>query len=104
MFCRPPPACSTLEISRKHAPVKDELVGVINHLIARVRRGNSVRVRYCVIYLPPDNLDEVRRGVRLAEGLVNCDPVRVPDNGVCRVQVSEQIQRTGSSVAQIWPM
>ena len=54
--------------------------------------------------MPSDNLNGVGGGIGLAEVLVVRDPTRVLNHGICRVQVVEQIQRTGSSVAQVLPL
>ena len=57
----PPP-----RIRREHACVKNELVGVINHLLAGVWRGTGVCVHDCVIDLPLDEPGGISGGLSLA--------------------------------------
>ena len=86
-------------ISRERVCVKNELLGVINHLFYGLWRGSGVDVDNCVFNMPPDNLDGVSGGVRLAEALVVYEPVCVRNHGVRHGYVVEKIHHTGSAVA-----
>ena len=57
-------------IIREHFCVKQELAGVIDPLLALVRHVPGIGVRDCIVDMPPDYIDGVGRGVRLAEALV----------------------------------
>ena len=88
-------------ISREYAHVKNELVGIICHLLAGVQSRSGVGVRYGVVDFSPGDLDQDRRRVWLAETLVVLDPVGVRDDSVRCVKLGQKIQRAESAVPAV---
>ena len=98
------PLVSLPKIRRENACAENELVCVVNELLAWVRRGAGVGIFNCVVDLPPDDLDGVSGGVILAEMIVVCNPVGVCDDHIRRINVGEHIQSSGSAVSQVQPV
>ena len=76
-------------ISRKHAHVKNDVVGIADHFFAGVQCVSGVGVRYCVVYLPLDDLDAVSVGLRLSKTIAVRDSVCVHNHGKSCVQVGK---------------
>ena len=99
---RPLAPLSTIYL--KNASVEYELVDIFNKLLGVVGRGSGVGIRNCVVDLPPDYLNGVGGGIRLAEPLVIRKTVRICDEHVCCAEVGKHIKCGGSTVSNVRPV